>query len=464
MKLPTWVLILCLLVTHCFAAPPSKVVVVPIHGEISDAQFFFMRRALKEAEREQAAAFILDMDTYGGSLSSSVKIHDALFKSSIPTYTYINPNAGSAGALIALCTQKIYMAPVSAIGAAAPVLAGGQDLPSTIADKTVSYFSGYFRSAAERNGYNPEIAEAFIQKDKEVKIGEKVVHPKGTLLTLSAQEATQQINGKPLLAAGIAKSIDDLLAKAGLPGTEIITVQPTGFEQLALWITLLSPLFLIGGIVLAYIEIKLQSFGLAGVLSIACFAIFFAGHYIAGLAGWEVAILFIVGLALLLSELLVHPGTILPGVTGAMLILGALLWTMVDRYPNQPLIPTTEMLLYPALNLGIAVVLAGIVISMIAKYLPQIPFFSWMVLGSAIAKGPSFVTASANGAAGPGRTRGSIRAGDTGVASSILRPTGNAHFGETVLDVVTRGEFVEAGAKLKVLAVEGARIIVEEVK
>src|SRR4051794_19185315 len=110
MKLCTWVLMVLLCIANCVAAQPGKVVVVPIEGEISDAQFFFMRRALKEAERDQASAFILDMDTYGGSLSSAVKILKALFKTSVPTYTYINPNAGSAGALIALCTQKIYMA------------------------------------------------------------------------------------------------------------------------------------------------------------------------------------------------------------------------------------------------------------------------------------------------------------------------------------------------------------------
>src|SRR5206468_3075857 len=101
----------------------------------SEAQFMFLRRAVKEAEAKNASAFVLDMDTYGGDLEAATKMREALFKASMPTLTYINTNAGSAGALIALSTQKIYMAPVSAIGAAAPVTSGGQDLSATMNDK-----------------------------------------------------------------------------------------------------------------------------------------------------------------------------------------------------------------------------------------------------------------------------------------------------------------------------------------
>ena len=98
------------------------------------------------------------------------------------------------------------MAPVSAIGAAAPVLSTGEDLPPTARDKTISYWSALMRGSATRNGHNPDIAEAFINKEKEVKIGDRVIHPKGSLLTLNAQDATEQINGKPVLADGVADS------------------------------------------------------------------------------------------------------------------------------------------------------------------------------------------------------------------------------------------------------------------
>src|SRR5205085_5011085 len=197
--------------------------------EISPSLLTFLRRALKSAEVGGATAIIFEMNTYGGRLDSAEEITSALNHASIPTYTFINSNAGSAGAVIALATQHIYMAPVSAIGAAAPVMASGEDLPITMREKTISYWSALIRGSAVRNGHNPDIGEAFMNKDKEVKIGDRVIHLKGTLLTLSAQEATEQINGKPLLAEGIADSVTDVARKAGLKGN-VVSLDPTGFE------------------------------------------------------------------------------------------------------------------------------------------------------------------------------------------------------------------------------------------
>src|SRR5438067_7963567 len=429
----------------------GSVVVIPMHGEISQAQFMFLRRALKQDESQHATAVVLDMNTYGGELEAATKMLDALFKTSVPTITYINPNAGSAGALVALSTKRIFMAPVSAIGAAAPVMSGGQDLPQTMSEKIVSYFSGYFRSAAERNGYNPDIAEAFISKEKEVKIGDTVVHAKGSLLTLSAQEAARDVGGKPLLAAGTAESLKDLMTKANLAGPMRI-IEPTGFETLAFWITTLAPLLLLYAIVCAYIEIKTAGFGIAGLISAICFVLFFTGHYIAGLAGWEIFVMFALGLALVLGELLVHPGTIIPGLIGIILMGAAIVWAMVDRYPSQPLIPTGDMLLWPLLNFLIASVLAAVLIAVLARYLPQTSLFDFIALGSAEPVGPSFSLVTV---ASPAK----VAVGAEGVARSILRPSGNAQFGDLIVDVITRGEFIEPNAPIRVLAVEGARIV-----
>ena len=182
----------------------GDVVVIPLQGEVSPSLAIFLRRAEKTAESQGAAAIIFDMDTYGGQLDSAEKITGILNHATLPTYTYVNSNAGSAGALIALATRHIYMAPVSAIGAAAPILATGEDLPPTAKEKTISYWSALVRGTALRNGHNPDIGEAFIDKEKEVKIGNRVIHSKGKLLTLNAQEATEKISGRPVLADGIA--------------------------------------------------------------------------------------------------------------------------------------------------------------------------------------------------------------------------------------------------------------------
>ena len=430
-------------------------VVIPLQGEISPALHFFLRRGIKLAEGNEAAAIVLDMNTYGGRLDVAEEMTRALNQLAIPTYTFINSNAGSAGAIIALSTKHIYMAPVSAIGAAAPVLSTGQDLPETEREKTVSYWSALARNMATRNGHNPDVAEAFINKDKEVKIGDRVLHAKGSLLTLNAQEATEQVTGKPLIADGTAVSIDDVTKKAKLAGP-VVRLQPTGFETLAFWITALAPLLLLGGIVGAYLEFKIPGATLPGVIAAICFALFFLGHYLAGLAGWEVAVLFGLGIVLVLIEVLFFAhSTIVFGVLGVLLILVSFFWAMIDRYPDQPLIPSTGMLLLPMLNLSIAIIASIIAISLLARYLPRTSFYRRFALLAANPSGPSFATSTRQFVIGI-----PIELGAQGMAVTMLRPSGKARFGERVFDVVTAGEFIPADTSIVVSAVDGMRVVV----
>jgi membrane-bound serine protease (ClpP class) len=434
----------------------GDIVVVPLEGEISPSLFMFLRRAEKAAENAGANAIIFEMNTYGGRIDSAEEITVVLNRATIPTYTFINSNAGSAGALIALATKHIYMAPVSAIGAAAPVLPTGEDLPLTQKEKTISYWSALIRGSATRNGHNPDIGEAFMNKEKAVQIGDRVSHPKGTLLTLNAQEATEQINGKPLLADGIAESIVDLVKKAGLKGN-IVTFQPSGFEQLALWITALAPLLLLGGIVCAWLEFKIPGASLPGIIAAICFALFFLGHYFAGLAGWEVVALFVLGLALVIIEILFFAhSTIVFGVIGVFLILASLLWAMIDRYPGETFLPTGEMLKVPLLNLLLAMVASAIVIALLAKYLPRTSIYRRFALMTSNPPGTSL--------AGPPRefaTAVSLSPGTRGVALSMLRPSGKARFADHVVDVITQGEFVAPDTPIVVVQTDGMRTVVQ---
>lgn len=435
--------------------PGGAVVVVPLKGEVSKAQFLFLRRILKMGEAAKASAFILDMDTPGGDLGAAVDILQALLKVEAPTFTYVDPNAGSAGALIALGTKQIWMAPVSAIGAAAPVMSAGQEIPETLNAKIVSYYSGYFRSAAERNGHNPEIAEAFINIDKEVKIGDRVISKKGELLTLSAQEAVEKFNGKALLAAGVAPSVAALVRDAGLRGP-VVEAVPSGFERAALVITMLAPLFLLGGIVGTYIELKSPGFGVPGVIAAICFLLFFGGHYIAGLTGMEVAVFFALGLVLVLVELILFPGVVVIALTGTLLMLGSLLWAMVDFYPNAPQWPAFDVFLVPLANLAVALGSAGVAIFFIAKYFPQLPLLRRIVLTTSQPSGDSLTMDE------PGSARTPVRAGDIGRAVSMLRPVGRAEFGGDVFDARTEGDFISPGAPVVALRVEGSEVVVEK--
>jgi len=436
----------------------GAVVVVPLDGAVSDAQFFFLRRILKKAEASGAAGLILNMNTPGGSLKTTEDIVQMLMKSRVPAFTYVNTNAGSAGALIALGTKKVFMAPVSAIGAAAPVVSSGQEIPATMNAKIVSYYSGYFRSVAELNGYHPELVDGFMNLDKEVKVGDQVINPKGALLTLSAQEAVKDVAGKPLLASGIAADIPELCKKAGLSPDAIIQVEPSGFEKIAQWITMLAPLFLLGGAIGAYLEFKSPGFGVAGIISACCFLLFFAGHYIAGLTGLEVAAIFLLGTVLVVVELVFFPGVLLLAGLGTALMVGALFFAMVDFYPAQPVSFSYSLVARPMLNLGIAIVASGLVISLLARFLPDLPVFRRIFLPTQSASGPSRPTATPGSFGGP-----CVRAGETGFAYSTLRPAGKARLGETLVDVVTEGTFIEAGEPIRILSVSGDRVVVERV-
>jgi membrane-bound serine protease (ClpP class) len=436
----------------------GDIVVVPLSGEVSPSLLMFLRREVKAAESSGAGAIILEMNTYGGRLDSAEEMTSVLNHATIPTYTFINSNAGSAGALIALATQHIYMAPVSAIGAAAPVLSTGEDLPLTEREKTVSYWSALIRSSAIKNGHNPDIGEAFISKEKEIKIGDRMIHPKGTLLTLNAQEATEKINGKPLLADGIADSIADLAQKAALKGN-VVSLNPSGFEQLALWITALAPLLLLGGIIGAYLEFKIPGATLPGIIAAICFALFFLGHYLAGLAGWEVVTLFVVGFALVIIEILFFAhSTIVFGVVGVLLMLASLLWAMIDRYPGETFFPTGRTLALPLLNLFIAIAAAAIVIVILARYLPRTSFYRRFALMTSNPPGPSLA-----GAPREFTTALALSPGMEGISVSILRPSGKARFADHVVDVITEGEFIASETPVKIIQTDGMRVVVKSV-
>jgi membrane-bound serine protease (ClpP class) len=459
-----WPISICVACLLSVAAPATAsetihkgdVVVVPLHGEVSPSLLAFLRRAVKTAESNEASGIVFDMNTYGGRLDTAAEIVNALNQIKIPTYTFINTNAGSAGALIAVATQHVYMAPVSAIGAAAPILPTGEDLPSTAREKTISYWSALVRGSAIKNGHNPDVAEAFMNKDKEVKIGDRVVHPKGAVLTLNAQEATEKINGKPLLAEGIVDSIGDLTKRAGLKDN-IVRIEPTGFEQLAFWITALAPLLLLGGILGAYLEFKIPGATWPGVISAICFALFFLGHYLAGLAGWEVVALFIVGMVLVLIEILFFAhSTIVFGVLGAFLIIASLLWTMIDRYPQQPFFPTGRQLAIPLLNMFVALVGSVIAIALLARYLPRTSFYRRFALMDSNPPGPSLAGAPRQFA-----TALALVPGMQGTAITVLRPSGKARFSDHVVDVVTEGEFITPRTPVTVIQTDGMRVVVK---
>ena len=219
-------------------APPKRVhvVVMPVRDQIAAPEFFILRRGLKDAELEQAGLVVLDMKTPGGELDATFDIMEALDKFSGQTITFVNKEAMSAGAFISAATTEIYFVPNGVIGAAAPVLSTGGEVDKTMKQKIVSYLRARMRASSEGKGYRGQVISAMIDEDYELKIGEKVLKPKGELLSLTATEAMEKYGEPPqaLLGAGKAADITSLLtAKFGANGYDLRQFKVTWSEELA---------------------------------------------------------------------------------------------------------------------------------------------------------------------------------------------------------------------------------------
>src|SRR5256886_2277706 len=354
---------------------------------------YLVRRGVKEAMEAKADLLVLDMDTNGGRVDVTEEIIGILNNFKGQTATFVNKKAFAAGAFISVATQKIFMAPLSVIGAAAPILMvpGGtqQDLPETMQAKINSALRALMRTSAEKSGYNIEVVEAMIDKSKELKIDGKVLNEKGQILTLTNTEAEREYGEppKPLLSSGTVETIDELLQKLGYVDAARVDIKPTGVERLATWINVISPLLLIIGIAGIYIEFKTPGFGLPGIIGIVAFALYFFGGYIAGLSGLEWIAIFLLGLALVAIELFVFPGTVALGLAGAVLMLIALVMAMVDVYPGMPAIPSFKKLELPLRDLFIAFVGGSVAVLLLSRWLPKTAVYGKLVSQTASGMG-----------------------------------------------------------------------------
>jgi membrane-bound serine protease (ClpP class) len=441
------------------AADASKrVFVIPIRENIEPPLVYLIRRGVKEAMAAKAQLLVLDMDTDGGRIDSTLEIIGILNQFKGETVTYVDTKAFSAGAFISVSTQKIFMAPESVIGAAAPVMmspggGGTQDLPSTVEVKEVSAVRALVRTSAEKNGYNVDVVEAMIDKNKELEVDGTVLNKKGDLLTLTSSEAEKKYGKppKPLLSSGTVASLDDLLKKLGYGDAEVTKVHSTGAEKFAAWINVLSPLLLIVGLIGIYIEIKTPGVFVPGIIAGVAFLLYFFGGYVAGLSGMEWMIVFIIGVGLVISEFFVHPGTVLPGVLGVALILIALLMALVDVYPGGPAVPTLPQLQFPLEEVGISLITSLVIMGILARILPSTPVYRMLV-----SRGASGVSSMAKL-----EKEMASRVGQVGVAISNLRPGGKAQFGRDILDVITRGEMVSKGQSVRIIGSSGTDTLVE---
>lgn len=444
------------------AVRPSVVYVLPVRDEINTPTLYILRRGLKEAIDQRADAVLLDMNTPGGSLQETFKIMEALEKFPGKKLTFVNREAMSAGAFISAVTDEIYFAPNAVIGAAAPVLSTGGDVDKTMKQKIVSYLRARMRASSEGKGYRGQVISAMIDEDYELKIGDKVLKPKGELLSLTATEALEKYGEPPqaLLGAGKAAGIRELLTERFGAGKFVVhEFKVTWSEELAQHMNSIAPILMGLGLLALFIEFKTPGFGFFGIAGIVLLGIVFLGNYVAGFSGHEPLLVFGIGLVMVVVELIFFPGVAILAVTGLVLMLGSLVWAMADIWPGEPLTVawSGDAFVQPLRNLGLGLLLAVALGLALARFLPKGWVWDKMVVGTAI--GGSAQVAGLS----PDLAREIVSlVGSTGVAVTALRPGGQVEVAGRRYEAKVEVGAVDAGARVIVRGRNDFGLIVEK--
>ena len=439
------------------SAAQTRVVIIPIHDEIAQPTLFVLRRGLKEAIAAHADVVVLDLNTPGGALDVTLDIMKDLGKFPGQTVAFVDDEAMSAGAFVSGVTGEIWFAPKGVIGAAAPVQATGQDVDATMKEKLVSFLKARMRAVSEGKGHRGEVISAMIDADTELKVDGQVLKEKGGLLSLTATEAMKTYGKppQPLLGAGIARDVDDLLAqKYGADGYEAVRLEVTWSEQLAVVLNHLSPILLALGMLALFLAFKTQSFGLFGAPGLVLLGLVFFGSYIAGLSGHEPVLVFAVGAVLLLLELMFFHSAGFLGAVGLGLIFGSLVWAMADLWPGEPLGAawTANVFLLPLVNLGLGLLLAVALALASLRFLPKGWIWDRLVVQT---------TLKATSQPLPAPPEAVV--GRTAHALTTMAPTGYVLVDGARYEAFCDSGLAEKGASLRVVSVDNFRLIVTQI-
>lgn len=403
---------------------------IPIQNEVEKGLFAFLERAFNEAEEADAELVILDIDTPGGFVDSAADIAKLMDETSLRTIAYIHDDALSAGAFIALHADEIYMSPNGRIGAAAVIDGAG----NAAEVKAKSAWSTSMITAAESSGRDPQYALAMA--DDSVDMPEYRA-PKGDLLTLSAKEAFEV-----KYSEGTVNSFDELLDKLSLSDSTIVSVNETFAEKVARFITnpIIVPILLSIASLGLIIELYSPGFGVAGFMGLSAIGLFFFGHMVAGLAGYESLLLFIVGVGFVIAEFFL-PGAI-AGIIGLALIIGGIILAGGN-------------VIHMGISVLIALLVAIVGMVIIMKFFGKnLKLFNKIILTDATDTEHGYVS-NVNRVELVGKFAESM---------TPLRPSGTIMLDGERIDAVTEGGYVDRGKMVKIIKVEGSRTVVREMK
>ena len=413
----------------------SEVVVVAIDRTVELGLAAFVRRSIED--NPDAAAIILEVNTLGGRVDAAIQIRDAILDAGPRTVAFVHPRAISAGALISLACDNVLMSEGATIGAATPVQASGGQAEA-VGEKMVSYMRAEMRATAEANGRRGDIAEAMV--DREVVI-DGVVEA-GKLLTLDTDQAV-----KLGMADGKFEDLDAVLEALTLESPSLITTELNWGEEIARWLTepTVSGLLLSVGMLGLMIAFYTRSVGGFTVAGFVALALFFGGHAVVHLVGWEEALLFLTGVILVIVEIFFVPGFGVPGVLGLICVITALVLSLIGMPIN---VSFETGLLAEAMTRVLLSLMGAFVLALVAmRLLSRTEFGKALVLETAEAGWTSAPAAN-------------DFLGRVGEAITDLRPGGKVSIDGERYDATSEREFVARGARVKVIGKDGHELIV----
>ncbi len=471
-----------------------KAAIIRCEGTIDQALFYSIQRRTEIALNDGAQYLIYQIGTYGGMVDAADSIAKYLIQDVATrghTVAYITTQAISAGALISVSCQDIIMRENTTIGDSAPI-AMGTKLEGVEREKMESFVRAAFLRAAEANGYPALLLKAMVTMQIEVyrvrnlhtgeyelfegddlpadanqhdvKDAQKIVGD-DELLTLTAPRALEYG-----VARAVVQDVNEALAflahRDGVTFTGRPMVLETSWsEHMVSWLSspavmgILVMLALLG----VYMEFSTPGFGLPGIVAVVCFALLLGSKYMVGMANWvEIAMLFI-GIVLLLIEVFVLPGFGIAGILGISMILLGLFGMLIRNAPDELPWPHTpadwDSLSSGVLSLALGFMGFLVLAWIVSRYLPKLPFMSGLILtpGTAGRGGRLQVSMTA-----PPESAGrQLQVGDAGDAITRLRPAGKARFGDATVDVVAAGEFLDKGARIVIIEINGSRVVVK---
>ena len=419
-----------LLLIPVFHADSHSVYIIPVEAEVERGLQAFIDRGIEEAEEADAGAIIFEIDTPGGFVDAADGIARLLQDTDIGTIAYINQDALSAGAFLALNADEIYMHPSARIGAAQVIDQAG----NAAADKADSAWRSSMVNAAESSDRETEYALAMADASidlPEYRAGE------GELLTLRAGEA-EEVG----YSEGTVSSIEELLELKGLQDSELVYINETFSENLARFLTnpVVVPILLSVAMLGLLLELFTPGIGVPAFIGLTSLMLFFYGHLVAGLAGYESIILLVIGLGLMILEFFVPGGV--AGILGIAAVLGSILLAGGD-------LQTTAI----AVLIAMIAATSGMVI-LVKFFGKRLQLFNRIILSDSTDTKSGYVSTA---------NRPEL-IGQMAVTATELRPSGTIVFGDERIDAVSEGRYIGRGKDVKIIKVEGSRIVVRELE